>query len=88
MKVENRDRVSALNKELKKVQTVGHIIKTSPLSSAEEYRSGIGVELFLDTRITPPQIRKIVHYIVDKYNFDSYYYTKTHSIKVWYKNVR
>lgn len=76
----------ALNQQLKRAQSMGHVFRTEAIYSGDSDTKGI--EFFLDSRIVPNQIRKIVHHIVEKYNFDAYYYTKTHSVKVWYRSAR
>ena len=78
--------VDALNHQLKRAQVMGHVIRTESIYSGDTDTKGI--EFFLDIRIVPNQIRKIVHHIVDKYNFDAIYYTKLHSIKVWYRDAK
>ena len=83
-----RERTNQLTKELKKVQSLGYIYKTSPLIDKDTFTKNCGVELFLDTKVPQTQIRKIVNYITTQYNFDAWYYTKSHSIKVWYRNVK
>lgn len=90
-----KDRIALFQKELKRIQNTENIIKTSSIrrntpvyTERSEVIIDTGVEVFLDNRISPHQIRKVVHYIIDKYNFDTYYFTKTHSIKVWYKSVK
>lgn len=84
-----RERAAQFTKELKKVQTLGHIYKTSSINDNDAtFKRDAGVELFIDAKVSDAQIRKIVHYIVSHYNFDAYYYTKSHSIKVWYRNAK
>jgi hypothetical protein len=81
-----KDTVSSFQKEIKRVQNKGHIIKISNIAAREHNLNGL--EVFLDGTIRPEQIRKVVNYIVEKYKFDACYYTKTHSIKVWYTRAK
>lgn len=88
MNNDSRERVIKLHRELKRVQGVGHIFKTSAIGGKDIAGNSAGIELYLDAKVSPDQIRKVVKYIVSSYNFDAYYYTKSHSIKVWYRNAR
>jgi len=81
-------RTSSLLKELKKSEHVGHVYKVAAIHSNDRGDVGQGIEIFLGTKITPAQIRKVVDYIVKSYNFDAYYFTKSHSIKVMYRDVK
>lgn len=85
-----RGDIKSLHQELRRVESMGHIVKISARSSPihDTGHHHPGLEFFMDTKVSAPQIRKIVHYIVEKYNFDAYYYTKTHSVKVWYRDAK
>lgn len=85
-KVETFDRLKTFEVEINKVKTTGNVVRTSHLRN--EYFNDRGVEIFLDARVSHSQIRKIVNYIVKHYNFDAYFFTKSHSIKVWYRNAK
>jgi hypothetical protein len=84
----NKQRKNQLLRELKKSENVGHIQRIHPIYVDERNQFGSGIEILLSTKITPAQIRKVVNYIVKTYNFDSYYFTKSHSIKVIYRDVK
>lgn len=87
-KEHRKQRTNALLKELKKSENVGHIHKISSINSNDRGDVGSGIEIHLSMKITPAQIRKVVNYIVKTYNFDAYYFTKSHSIKVLYRDVK
>lgn len=78
--------IKSLNRQLGRAQSMGHVIRTSAIYDTQ--RDCNGLEFFLDVKIVPQQIRKIVNHIVSEYDFDAYYYTKTHSVKVWYRTAK
>lgn len=81
------DRIREFGSELKRVCSGGHIVRQETIQNSDK-QSCRGVEIFLDTKTSKSQVRHIVAYIVKRYNFDAYFYTKSHSIKVWYRNAR
>ena len=80
------EKVRTFETEINKVKTTGNVVKTTNIRNQSD--GARGIEIFLDMRVSQSQIRHIVHYIVKHYNFDAYFYTKTHSIKVWYRNAK
>lgn len=79
------DRVEKFEDEVKKVKIAGHVVQVVPFREESKAR---GVELKVDLRVSSTKMRHIVHYIVNTYNLDAYFYTKNHAIKVWYRNAR
>lgn len=87
--VESNDmkaRIKQLDREIRRVLSSGYVIKTSPFQTNDGLLDGI--EMFLDLRVSVTQVRQIVDYIVRSYNLDAVFFTKSHSIKVWYRNAR
>lgn len=87
--VESNDmkaRIKQLDREIRRVVSSGYVIKTSPFQTNDGLLDGI--EMFLDLRVSVTQVRQIVDYIVRSYNLDAVFFTKSHSIKVWYRNAR
>lgn len=78
--------INALGDQLKRAKNLGHVVRT--FSFYDSDRDCMGLEIYLDMKISPQQIRKIVNHIVGHYNFESYYYTKKHAIKVWYISAK
>jgi Tfp pilus assembly protein PilZ len=78
-------RVEKFEDEVKRVKIAGHVVQVVPFREEPKVR---GVELKVDLRVSSTKIRHIVHYIVNTYNLDAYFYTKNHAIKVWYRDAK
>jgi hypothetical protein len=84
MKQELKLRKKSLQKKLKTIQELGHVVNVSNITSPSE--GVIGVEIFLDSKyIHPTRANRIASYIQETYEFQSFFYPKNNTIKVFYK---
>jgi len=81
------NRIREFGSELKRVCDSGHVVRMKNIHTTDDHPVK-GIEVFLDMRTSKTQVRHIVAYVVKRYNFDAFFYTKTHSIKVWYRNAK